>query len=121
MKNQNTPWSDVHTSWSGNSYSAYNLTQTVEGANKAPTTAVVLHLIHWNTEMATIEFREDEIIRVTFNARYISKTTRQYQRRIADALSRSGIDTNLIEAELAQPTHHRGTVSYLTDVHGRTL
>lgn len=121
QKNQNTPWSDIHSSWSGNSYSAYNLTQSVEGANGAPTTAIVYHLIHWSTEIATIEFREDEITRVTFDARYISTTTRQYQRRIVDALSRSGFDTNLLEAELKLSTHHRGTVSYLTDIHGRTL
>lgn len=119
--NQSTPWSDVHTTWNGNSYSGYCLTQTVEGANGAPTTAIVYHLFHWNTEIATIEFREDEITRVTFLARYISSTTRGFQGRILRGLQQAGFDTNLIVEELALPTHHRGTVTYLTDRHGRTL
>lgn len=121
QKNQSTPWSDVRTSWSGNSYGGYCLTQTVEGANGAPTTAIVYHLFHWNTEISEIQFREDEITRVTFLARYISTTTRGLQGRILKALQQAGFDTNLIVSELDLPTHQRGEVTYLTDRHGRTL
>ena len=121
QKEQATPWSDVHTSWSGNSYGGYCLTQTVEGANHAPTTAVVYRLFHWNTEIATIEFREDEITRVSFLARYISTTTRGFQGRILQGLQQAGFDTDEIVHELALPTHQRGFVSYLTDRFGRSL
>ena len=121
QRDQSTPWSDVHTSWSGNSYSGYCLTETVEGANKAAITAVVYHLFHWSTEIATIEFREDEITRVSFLARYISTTTRGFQGRILQGLQQAGFDTNEIVHELALPTDQRGAVTYLTDRFGRSL
>lgn len=111
--NQTTPWSDVHSSWQGNSYGGYVITEI--GGD------VSYVLMHWSTEIARITFRQDEITRVVFNARYISVTTSGFQRRIADGLSRTGFDTNLIEHELAQPTGYRGMVEYLTDRHGRTL
>ena len=121
QRNQSTPWSDVHISWSGNSYGAYCLTQTVGGANGAPTTAVVYHLIHWSTEIASIEFRADEITRVSFLASYISTTTRGFQSRILQGLQQAGFDTNEIVHELALPTDQRGSVTYLTDRFGRSL
>ena len=121
QSNPSTPWSEVHTSWTGNSYSGYCLTETVEGSNSAPTTAVVYHLIHWTTEIATIEFREDGITRITFNARYFSTTTRGFQGRILSGLQRAGFDTTLIVSELSLPTPQREKVTYLTDHFGSTL
>lgn len=121
QKEQSTPWSDVHTTWAGNSYGGYCLTQTVEGANGAPTMAVVYHLFYWNTEIATLEFRGDETTRVTFFARYITTTTRGFQGRILKALQQAGFDTNLIVSELSQPTRQRESVTYLTDRFGRTI
>lgn len=111
--NQTTPWSEVYSSWTGNSYGGQ--VQTDLGGD------VSYSLWHWDTEIARITFRQDEITRVAFNARYISVTTRGFQRRITDGLQRAGFDTNLIEHELALPTHSRGLVEYLTDRHGRTL
>ena len=121
QRDQSTPWSYVHTNWNGNSYGGYCLTQTVEGANHAPTTAVVYRLFHWNTEIATLEFREDEITRITVNAVYHSSTTRGFQGRILRALQSAGFDTQILIDELSLPTHQRGTITYLTDRYGRSL
>ena len=121
QRDQSTPWSDVRTVWAGNSYSGQCLMQTVEGANHAPTTAVVYHLFHWNTEIACLEFRADEVVRITVNAHYYSSTTRGFQSRILRALQSAGFDTQILVDELSLPTHQRGTVTYLTDRHGRSL
>ena len=109
----NVDHKDTIKDWRGNSYQGRLYTDYRTGLS-------VYELVHWDTTIA--QFTTTTPGKVTlayFNASYISPTTRGFQGRIFQAMSRAHTtranDIAAVADELGKPTDSRGQI-YATDI-----